>query len=233
MDTIIQSSSEYITASYNIDWAKWIGVLISACTLYLAYKIYKTFDVHKRFAEKQLSVVFDLVQQMEQCDFLLSYFDETNTERAIYLPLNKIHEDFNPKQIIFDDVVINKPSKFQSKRPEFNKPLLIHRTVFQLPFLHHYYNPFLPKSIAVKMKKLSKLNSTCVPVAESEIDSRYFMITISSNPTSRILLMNDWMHSDDYPYATYHLFSYYIIQLRKSITKWLKKYGAKDLNIDT
>ena len=63
LDIVFQSGEFYNTQS-SVDWTKIFGLIFSGLTLWLAFQIWKNFDVKKHFVKKQLDTVFDLYSDL-------------------------------------------------------------------------------------------------------------------------------------------------------------------------
>jgi hypothetical protein len=211
----------YNSGVSSFDWLKLITALCSVATLILAYRIYKTFDVHKKFAEKQLSVVFELVQDLEKIDLRICRYDEDNEpsyqERLLFSRLQDFVKS-TPKEILNGRIVMRIG------------------LINDLYYMHYQENPFLPKSIAKEMHNMFGQSHK----VDTTYDEKNFLNDVFVNywkdvpyhiavHESEIL---GWLSFKGRPVETLGDYLTQMLAVKKSITSWLKKYGAEDINIE-
>lgn len=204
----------------GIDWAKLIGTICSVFTLLLAWRIFKTLDVHKKFAEKQLTVVLELIAHFESIRLIGNFYevDGKKTRGAHFIRFNKLYNTV-------------------SNVSDANRPLVIHADVVEsMMFTQFQYNPFLPKSIAIEMRKMFGESGHMIiekprpnEILISFPNAKEYPIAIKETANDEI---QKWRRMEGKPFNTYGEYINQLLVVKRSIYNWLSKYGATDINMD-
>lgn len=193
-----------------------LSFLIAVASICTAYKSYQDY-LKNELKNNQLKVVADLVRQIQQEDFL-------------YLTLNGFGTNIKKNHIatIFDiaDIELFDESKqlyfWQVDSDEELNSLINWSFYFKF-----YSNPFLPKSIALKLREFNTWQITNVIFKKTLEIEKYIAI-------GRKRTFNE--NSSYYFYtrgkmATGKEFRQICNELRQSILDWAKEYGIDDINI--
>lgn len=215
----IQIGGEYYITNPapGIEITKWLGLIISSLTLFIGYKIYRSFDISKKVKEKQLNIVFALVGEIQKTKIELSVHQKDNISRGYELALSHIHS--TEKNKIFSEIFKNINVKWDMN-------------LFSLPYTEFADNPFLPVSIAKVLRPLAISFYNAPDKNDLLIDQDNFvMIYVDTD-------QEDWynVHGITHINKTVQFKSVgqYVNQVVKvyaEIEKWLKLHGANDLNI--
>lgn len=203
----------YNTGETSTDWPKWISVISGLLTLFLAFKIWKNYDVKKHFVKKQLDTVFDLYTAI--------------STTKITIELHKGNE-IKIQTILFGDIVTLLADIDMGQYLNTSPVYIDFRILHNIPFIKFIENPFTPKSIVSELEKFrSKIRFTDEPdegdYAILELD---YLIEHGPFKNKRILLTPK---SD-----TYKSIGSYIRQalaVNNAIKNWLKKFEVNDMNL--
>lgn len=206
----------YNTVGSQIDWIKLIGTILSGLTLYLAFKIYKNWDVKKHFIKKQLDTVFDLVNEIESTTIVINVHKNGSTITLAWR-LSEIHE--MTQKIIYEDLLNNRNA------------IMSDGIVNHMKFTQYNRNPFLPRSIAEELMKIHRLR---LHLEDSNVDLENFVVLSKSG---EILDMNftkkNIMQIANPEFQTIGSYFKQVIVIKAAIITWLKGFDVKELNINT
>jgi len=211
---IFQFGGEYInTGNTYTDWPKWITALCSILTLFLAFKIWKNYDVKKHFVKKQLDTVFDLYASISNTRIRIEAHTK-NTMKAETFYLGDIIS-------LLGDI----------DRQVFltTTPILIDvRILSDVSFMKFIENPFTPKAIVTELEKFRvKFKS-----GEEPLEGNYAIMEIAYLPEQEP--KNYLRHLLEVKGETYNSFGNYLSQaftVKNAIQTWLKKFEVYDMNL--
>lgn len=193
-----------------------LSSLIAFFSICKAYKSYQDY-LKNELKNNQLKVVADLVRQIQQEDFL-------------YLSLNGFEANIKKKHIatLFDiaDLELFDESKqlyFWHVDSEEDLNSLIKWGFF----FKFYSNPFLPISIAIKLREFNSWQTQGGFVFKKQVEGDKYIV-IGQKKT----------YNENSTYFFYEgkmgngkEFRLICKELRKSIIDWAEKYGINDINI--
>jgi hypothetical protein len=214
---IFRIGGEYYNEPAGIDWAKWIGVLFSGVTLYIAYKIYRSFDVSKKIKEKQLTIVFDLVKAIQSTSVVFQVKGHGERRISHEIAFSHVHSTI-------DNPSMKENFKNINVKWDYN--------AFMLPFTEFTDNPFLPISIAKELKPLSIWFYTARDENDVLIDDQnYVMFFIDGDQEDYYNTQGQTHINKSVKFKTVGEYIKQVIKVYSAIDAWLKIHGADDLNI--
>jgi len=197
---------------------KLLGPALSIVTLFLAWKIYKNFDVKKQYLNQQLLIVNKLASDIASNEVYFTFY-----LRAQPPPNYSGNQDL-PRSItgyrldFFSSTMATDVEKFP-------KVFVQGRYITEVfPFLDYRNNPLLPSKIAKCLRELYYPLEYTLSISDDDLPDNY--ITLS--PIER--KNNDPLSSFLYPYQDSKDLKQKSENLRKEIIEWLKTYGAEDIN---
>ncbi len=178
------------------------ALVLNAILVYFAYKAFKHFGVKEQFHSKQFEAVTQLTSQMANTIIKTDFHLMTEDVTLKY--------DFGFFTLIDLDYFENSTSiLIDGDNPE---------QIF--PFLKHSKNPLLPPKIAGILKELNIWSGSGYLSEKSKLGN-VLVFKKSRNLNEDILI-----HYFDMPIEFKKLSK----SLKLEITKWLKSYGATDVN---
>ena len=226
---VFRIGGEYYNDSSGIDWAKWLSVLIGSITLIIGYKIYRSLDVNKKLAEKQLNVVIDLVNAIEGIVIEARFPTDLPPPMCAILPIyfsnlkamvdTTHHEVFDNKNIIFSYDILT------------------------LDYLHFFSHPLLPVSIARELRKLhipsvsyfEKKNyftfndHTDITVKDYVLLSKPVLIIYPDEKLINQVIRNIKVVPN---HSTLREYLKQVLKVKREIIQWLKQYSNIEINIE-
>ena len=217
----IQIGGEYyITGpTPGIDWTKWVSIIISGCTLILAYKIWKNYDIKKHFVKRQLDTVFELYNDITKAQIKIELKDDNYTDILFK----------NKKLTVKLSNIINMLGNMEMQRYLNTTPLYVDLFIIStdMPYMKYIENPFLPQPI---VNQLRGLWGGFKYVNELPTTGKYVVISNADES-----LKPNWKPLyGKVDSETYDSFKNYVTQLlsvKKSVQIWLKQFGVQDMNL--
>jgi hypothetical protein len=212
---------------FDIKLSNTLSLLISGTTLFLAYRIYRNFDIKKTHINKQLSVILSLVEEINNTQIQVGFYSKIPTEILLELP-EQVRPQ-NKEDAVFDSwyyslfLIASGNIGYQQQDVYISSDIMN-----VLPFLHYMNNPLLPSKIA---DKLHKFYSPFNNLGSFEFASDKYVVLSSTNKHENV-------RKFQYPSMidTYKNWDNFIIcarELKKEIKDWLETYGSKDINFNT
>ena len=180
-----------------------VTVLISIGTLLLAWRIYKNFDVKKSFLNEQLKLICELSNSIYSTGIPANFASSGNctTNRRLI----SFVKDY-PKDERYKSLYLTTP---------FVEDVL--------PFLTYRHNMLLPSNMTALLQQFDVIEYK--RVLPSELPSFYCIIyhyNENGEQGKRETL---------YYFMEFERFEELTKKLLMAIAEWLKKYGAKDINL--
>ncbi len=191
------------------------GLVFNFILVIIAYNAFKNLGIKEQYHQKQLSVVTELVTEMSNTVLSNMLYetkiDPYGNDRIICtgftLSFYEISLGFDYKKF---DIIYVKSNNIENC----------------FPFLRFRRNPLLPINIAKQLEKLYRPLQYTFAFDEKKFPKNY--VFLYSNLIQKEDFSRDWVYVF---YEEPSKFSEDCKQLRKSITNWLKDYGAEDINI--
>ena len=201
----------------------WISALCSILTLIFAYRIYRKFDLDKKFAEKRFDAVLEFANFLEDKKYRLVKYTNSlpgtsllNIEFVNIIHLSNINQN---NAWIQDDIK--------------NSKLVIHMNHYVGDdILNFGYKMFLPKQLAHEIKRLSNSEMYKVPFEKIDFSNieQYVFLEIIGKKTF-VESQDEYTICNAAPYSSVMAFVNRHIIIRNQLNDWLKEHGGNDLNI--
>ena len=198
------------------------SLVISAFTLFIAYKLFKNFDAKKLHVNKQLETVLNLVETINKTIITVSFKNKIPKhilEKVGNIAPGQASLSAYSHSLFYISRLGNSNQKYEHVMLDANTDVI---TV--LPFLNFINNPLLPTSIS---KKLAVFYS---PIR----NFRHF-----DQVSDGFVVLGSFGKDDMYGYPDFvpafkdwDGFIKCAAELKTEINSWLKKYGAVDINFN-
>jgi len=202
-----------------------LGVIISAITLFIAYKIFRNFDAKKTHINKQLETVLNLIEEINKKSISVEFKHKIPQHILEKMKNMPEHLERGKSTFISYEMTLFSISRLKNPKVEYGNVLLNTNTevLDLLTFIKYIYNPLLPTSISDRLKAFYS------PVRNfKQFD----------NLSENFVVLSPNNHKDEsYSYPDYAVafkdwdsFINCSIELKTEIHNWLKRYGADDIN---
>jgi hypothetical protein len=207
-----------------------IGLIVSIFTLYLAYRIFKSFDVRKNHINKQLETVLNLVQEINDTVFKISDHHKIPQDVLEQMKKSPVSSNytttFSSIQSTLWFISDGNPSIHEDSNVFLKTDV---KTT--MPFLNYMNNPLLPKTIALK---LGAFYSPFTDYSNSERASDTYFVIVRIKTGEKMDLSQSYQYPHfAKPFENWGNFIFASKDLKDEILRWLKKYGANDINLST
>jgi len=217
-DTVFQSQE-----SNSFDWFRLLEILstlsVGGAALYFTYLQYSNQEVKKNILKMQLEAVSKLVQELQETIFAFTMEFVNETDGDGELGVIYFHE-------IGQASLRNDYQAALSNKNFYISSDCLHRT----KFVSFHSNPFLPKSIADKLKIFSDINYAASSIGKPE-GNFVILMTMDElrdkNPTE---ITNSYKLIDPH-YRTLENYFDSIIQVKYAIRFWCAEFKVKNMNI--
>lgn len=197
------------------------GLFVNIATLIIAYLLYRNFDVKKTHVNKQLETVLSLVEEINKTVIKVNFWTKipSHVVERMQQPIDHTATLESWRLSLF---LI---SQYDIKTQKF-EDVFLHKTVLEvLPFVSYMNDPLLPKSIA---DKLRAFYSPITNYKQFEKASTDYVTLGSYGNQPSVLQYPDFIAS----FKSWENFVVSAKDLTHEIQRWLKRYGASDINLN-